>query len=162
MESNLALEKRSMHDEPIEGGVVAAADIDVAASLVYGRDFVLDPAEAARVRCVFCPNYLGKGDTLYRYATLRMFSAGARSTGTSCPSYVVSIIPAPPRTLRLSRALLTLSSSFIYVCALQTIADRTADDVLYTLPGCSLRTRRPSGSPPCSASCAFPPPSPAP
>ena len=53
MESDSSLEKRSVHDEPAKGRAVAAADIDVAAGLVGGKDFVLDPAEAARVRCVF-------------------------------------------------------------------------------------------------------------
>ncbi|KAH9928512.1 MFS general substrate transporter [Epithele typhae] len=51
MESNSSLEKRSTHDEKApHSHHVLAADLDTAAALTAGKDFVLDPAEAARVR----------------------------------------------------------------------------------------------------------------
>ena len=50
-------EKRSMNghaDHPLEKPHVDTTNVDVAAELTAGRDFVLDPAEAARVRYVVC------------------------------------------------------------------------------------------------------------
>lgn len=58
MESDSSLEKRGSvgddapaHNKPH----LATQDVDVAAELAAGNDFVLDPAEAARVRCVRAP-----------------------------------------------------------------------------------------------------------
>ena len=48
-------EKRSMNghaDHPLEKPHVDTTNVDVAAELTAGKDFVLDPAEAARVRYV--------------------------------------------------------------------------------------------------------------
>ena len=52
MESNSSLEKRSVEDAQPKPHV-ASQEVDVAAELAAGTDFVLDPEEAARVRYVF-------------------------------------------------------------------------------------------------------------
>ena len=59
MDSKTSLEKRSASsDEPTKlRESVKAADIDVAAGLVAGKDFVLDPQEAARVRYVLSASF---------------------------------------------------------------------------------------------------------
>ncbi len=57
MESDSSLEKRGSiaDDAPAHNANkphLATQDVDVAAELAAGKDFVLDPEEAARVRCV--------------------------------------------------------------------------------------------------------------
>ncbi|CDO76435.1 hypothetical protein BN946_scf184781.g12 [Trametes cinnabarina] len=50
MESDSSIEKRSVADDAASKPHLNASDVDVAAELTAGKDFVLDPAEAARVR----------------------------------------------------------------------------------------------------------------
>ena len=50
--SSASIEKRSVEDTHHKPNV-ATREADVAAALTAGKDFVLDPQEAARVRYVF-------------------------------------------------------------------------------------------------------------
>ena len=62
MESDSSIEKRSV-DETAKPHL-ATHDVDVAAELTAGKDFVLDPAEAARVRYVTLCARCARGNVL--------------------------------------------------------------------------------------------------
>ncbi|KAJ3015913.1 hypothetical protein NUW54_g922 [Trametes sanguinea] len=53
MESDSSIEKRSVNDDVHAKPHLNSSEVDVAAELTPGKDFVLDPAEAARVRMQF-------------------------------------------------------------------------------------------------------------
>ena len=81
-------EKRSMNghaDHPLEKPHIDTTNVDVAAELTAGKDFVLDPAEAARVRYVALHTLL---PAVCRARETRaetkngLHCVGGRSTGT--------------------------------------------------------------------------------